>query len=136
MTIKSAPAQQPSSVFFKAKKHIYLSLQPRQGALELCEAVEPILLALAVLCDDIGGGVLDEGFAGEFAGDLSDLGLDFGDFSVEAFLLRGGINDTREREVNRSDMRGAGRMALRRGLAEGEGFRMQEDGADWGFFGL
>jgi len=51
-------------------------------------------------------------------------------------FLYAGINEVFEREVNRSDMRGAGRMALRRGLAEGEGFRMQEDGADWGFFGL
>ena len=94
------------------------------------------MLALAVLSDDIGGGVLDEGFAGEFAGDFFDLGFHLGDFSIEAFFLCGGINDAFEWEVNRSDMRRAGGMALRRGLAEGEGFRMQEVREDWGFFGL
>jgi len=43
-------------------------------------------LALAVLGDDFGRGVLNEGFAGQLAGDFFDLGFDFGDLSVEAFF--------------------------------------------------
>jgi hypothetical protein len=62
------------------------SLQPSTGALEFGEAVDPVLLALAVFGDDFGGGVLDEGFAGQLAGDFFDLGFDFGDLSVEAFF--------------------------------------------------
>ena len=54
--------------------------------MEFGEAVDLVLLALAVLGDDFGGGVLDEGFAGELAGDFFDLGFDFGDLSVEAFF--------------------------------------------------
>ena len=44
------------------------------------------MLALAVFGDDFGGGVLDEGSAGQLARDFSDLGFDFGDLSVEAFF--------------------------------------------------
>ena len=102
------------------------------GALKFGEAVDPVLLALAVLGDYFGWGVLDEGFAGELAGDFFDLGFDFGYFSVEAFFLRGGIDDAFQREVDDSDIRRTGCMALRSGFAEGEGLRMQQDGEDRG----
>jgi hypothetical protein len=84
-------------------------------------------LALAVLSDDFGGGVLDEGFAGELAGDFFDFGFDFGDLAIEAFFLCGWIYDAFKREVDRSDVRGTGSVALRSGFAEGEGFRMKQD---------
>ena len=77
-----------------------------------------------MLGDDFGGGVLDEGFAGELAGDFFDFGFDFGDFSIEAFFLCGWIYDAFEREVDCSDVRRASGMALRSGFAEGEGFSM------------
>jgi hypothetical protein len=57
-------------------------LQSGAGSLEFGEAVDPVLLALAVLGDDFGGGVLDEGFAGELAGDFFDFGFDFGYLGV------------------------------------------------------
>ena len=100
------------------------SIQSRSGALEFGKAVDPVLLALAVLGDDFGGGVLDEGFAGELAGDFFDFGFDFIDLSVEAFFFRGGIDDAFQREVDCSDVRRASGMALRSGFAEGEGFSM------------
>jgi hypothetical protein len=61
-------------------------LQSRTGALEFGEAVNPVLLALTVLGDDFGGGVLDEGFAGQLAGNFFDFGFDFGYFAFEAFF--------------------------------------------------
>ena len=90
------------------------------------------MLALAVFGDDFGGGVLNEGFAGELAGDFFDLGFDLGDFSIEAFFFRGGIYDAFKREVDDSDVRWASCMALRSGFAEAEGLRMKEDGEDRG----
>ena len=96
------------------------SLQARAGALEFGEAVDPVLLALTVLGDDIGGGVLDEGFAGELAGNFFDFGFDFGYFAVEAFFFRGGIDDAFQREVDGADVCGTGGVALRSGFAEGE----------------
>jgi hypothetical protein len=54
--------------------------------LEFGEAVDPVLLALAVFGDDIGGGVLDEGFAAELAGDFFDCGFDYGYLAFKAFF--------------------------------------------------
>ena len=107
------------------KKFAIPLLQPSAGALEFGESVDPVLLALAVLGDDFRWGVLDEGFAGELAGDFFDLGFDFGDLSVEAFFFCCRIYDAFKREVDDSDVRWASCMALRSGFAEGEGLRMQ-----------
>jgi hypothetical protein len=109
------------------KKFAIPLLQPSAGALEFGEAVDPVLLALAVLSDDLRRGVLDEGFAGELAGDFFDFGFDFRDLSVEAFFFCGGINNAIQREVDYSDVRRTSGMALRSGFAEGEGFRMKKD---------
>jgi hypothetical protein len=49
------------------------SVKPCAGALEFGEAIYPVSLALAVLGDDISGGVLDEGFAGQLACEFFDF---------------------------------------------------------------
>jgi hypothetical protein len=66
----------------KSKSLGAISAQGGSGFLEFGEFGDPVLLALAVVGDDFGGGVLDEGFAREFFGDLLDLGFDFADFAV------------------------------------------------------
>ena len=113
-----------------------LLCQAIAGALEFGEAVDPVLLSLAVLGDDFGGGVLDKGFAGELAGDFFDFGFDFGNLSFEAFFFRGGIDDAFKGEVDDSDIRRTGGMALRSGFTEGEGLRMEQDGEGWCIFWL
>ena len=60
----------------------HLGVETRTGSLELGEAVDPILLPLAVLGDDFSGGILDKGLAGELAGDFFDFGFDFNDLAI------------------------------------------------------
>ncbi len=90
--------------------------------MEFGEAVDPVLLALTVLGDHFGGGVLNESFTGELAGDFFDFGFDLGDFAVEAFFLCGGIDDAFKREVDCADVSRTSGMALWRGVTESEGF--------------
>ena len=100
------------------------------GFLEFGEFGDPVLLALAVVRDDFGGGVLDEGFAGEFFCDFFDFGFDFADFAVEAFGFGGGVDDAFERKVDRADVGGAGGVADRGGLTEFERLGVEKDRED------
>ena len=94
--------------------------------MEFCEFGDPVLLALAVVGDDFGRGILDEGFAREFFGDFFDLGFDFSDFAVEALGLGCGVDDAFEWEVNRADVGRTGGMADRSLFANRDRFGVEE----------
>ena len=94
--------------------------------MKLGEFGDPVLLALAVVGDDFGGGVLDEGFAREFFGDLLDLGFNFADFAVEALGLGGGVDDAFEREVDRAEIGRAGGVADRSFFTNRDRFGVEE----------
>jgi len=101
--------------------------------LEFREFGKPVLLSLAVVSDDFGGGVLDEGFAREFFGDFFDLGFDFADFAVEALGFGGGINDAFEWKVDRADVRRARGVADWGGFAERDRLGVEQDREDGEF---
>ena len=107
-----------------------LSFEAVVGLLQFTKSVDPVVLALPVIGDDVGGGILNEGFAREFAGDFFDFGFHFENLPMKTFFLRCGVNDAFEREVNEADVGGAGGVTLGGGFTEGNGFGMEEDRQD------
>ena len=100
------------------------------GLLQFTKSGDPVLLALPVVGDHVGRGILNEGFTRELAGNFFDFGFDLQDFAMQTFFLRRGVNDAFERQVNEADVGRAGGVALWSGFTEGDGFRMEENRQD------
>ena len=101
--------------------------------MEFREFGKPVLLSLAMVGDDFGGGVLDEGFAREFFGDFFDLGFDFANLAFEAFGFGGRVDNAFEWKVDRADVRRARGMADRGGFTKGDRLGVEQDREDGEF---
>ena len=107
-----------------------LSFKAIVGLLQFTKSVDPVLLALPVVRDHVGRGVLNEGFTRELTGNFFDFGFYLQDFAMQPFFLRRGVNDAFEGKVNEADVGRARGVTLGSGFTEGNGFRMEENRQD------
>ena len=104
-----------------------LPFEPIVGLLQFTKSVDPVLLALAVVGDHVGRGVLNEGFTRELTCNFFDFGYYLQYFAMQTFFLRCGVNDAFEGKVNDADVGRAGSVTLRSRFTERDGFGMEEN---------